>query len=254
MLIDTHCHIHDLDYPIVWDELVANARNKGVDKFICIGTDVDNSKEAVLYALSHEGVFASVGVHPNNCQAGVEDLELLLSGPKLKIVAVGEIGLDYHYGQDDRELQIEILKKQLDIAAKYNMPVIFHVREAFDDFWEIIDEYKALGINFRAVIHSFTDNEANLRRAINEDFLIGINGFSTFVKDDSLRNMYRDLPLSSVILETDAPYLTPRPFRGRINEPAYVRDIAEFCASTKEISVEEVEKLTTTNAQSLFKI
>lgn len=252
MLIDTHCHIHDFDYPVKWDEMYAKAKENGVKKFICIGTDVKNSKEAVLFAGAHKQCFASIGVHPNNCLLGIDGLEEILHSSNSRVVAIGEIGLDYHYGSKNYKKQIEILKKQLILANKYNLPVIFHVREAFDDFWKVIEEFEAKGISFKAVLHSFTDSIANLKRAIDRGYMIGINGFSTFTKDDALNELYRNVPLANVVLETDAPYLTPKPFRGKINEPAYVRDIVNFCALDRGVPAEDIISQTTTNAKKLF--
>lgn len=254
MLIDTHCHIHDFDYPLSQDQVIDDAKKTGVKKMICIGTDVDNSKQALLFADKREGIFASVGVHPNNCLRGIEGLEFLIKQKPDKLVAIGEIGLDYHYGIENRENQIELFKKQLDLAVKYDLPVIFHVREAFDDFWKIFDEFKNNNVKIRGVLHSFTDSNENLKRAIKEGLFIGVNGFSTFTKDSNLMSMYSSLPLNNMILETDAPYLTPKPFRGKINEPAYVGVIANYHSLVRNITVEDLAKITTTNANKLFNI
>lgn len=252
MLIDSHCHIHDSDYPIDADEAIARAKKSGVEQLICIGTDADNSHQAIKFANSHENVFASVGVHPCNCESGLADIAGILAEGNKKVVAVGEIGLDYHYGKEQRDLQISLLKQQLELAVKYDLPIIFHVREAFDDFWPIIDEFIDKGVKLRGVIHSFTDKPDNAVEAIRHGFYIGINGFSTFIKDEELKNMYARLPLDKIILETDAPYLTPVPFRGKVNEPAFVRNIANFHASIRQISVDQVEKATTANVHKLF--
>ena len=150
--------------------------------------------------------------------------------------------------------QIELLKQQIKLAIKYGLPIIFHVREAFDDFWPIIDEFINAGFKIRGVIHSFTDSPENAAKAINYGFYIGINGFSTFIKNDVLKNMYASLPLDKIILETDAPYLTPVPFRGKVNEPALVRNIANFHASIRQISVDKVENITTATVRELFNL
>lgn len=254
MLIDSHCHIHDSDYPINAGDVLANAKKAGVEKMICVGTDSDNSLLALNFANAHEGVFASVGVHPCNCESGLGDIsEIILKGGD-KIVAVGEIGLDYHYGDTQKDLQIELLKQQISLALKYDLPIIFHVREAFDDFWTIIDEFVNGGAKIRGVLHSFTDTAENATKAMGLGLYIGINGFSTFIKDDNLKTMYAGLPLDKIILETDAPYLTPVPFRGKVNEPAYVRSIADYHALVRQISVDQVEKITTNNVCKLFNL
>ena len=254
MLIDSHCHIHDLDYPIDADEAIARAKKSGVEQLICIGTDADNSRLAIDFANSHRGVFASIGVHPCNCESGLGDTADILAEENQKVVAMGEIGLDYHYGKGQRDSQIELLKQQIKLAIKYGLPIIFHVREAYEDFWPIIDEFIANGAKIRGVIHSFTDTPENAARAIKYGFYIGINGFSTFIKDDVLKNMYASLPIEKILLETDAPYLTPVPFRGKVNEPAFVRNIANFHASVRQISVDRVEKTTTANVCELFNL
>lgn len=252
MLIDSHCHIHDSDYPIDADEAIDRAKKSGVEQLICIGTDAANSRRAINFANSHENVFASVGVHPCNCESGLGDIAKILAEGNKKVVAVGEIGLDYHYGKAQRNLQIELLKQQIELAIKYDLPIIFHVREAFDDFWPIIDEFVNKGEKLRGVIHSFTDIPENATKSIEYGFYIGVNGFSTFIKDEVLKNMYASLPMDRIILETDAPYLTPVPFRGKVNEPAFVRNIANFHASIRQISVGQVEKATTANVHKLF--
>jgi len=254
MLIDSHCHIHDSDYPVNADEAIARAKKSGVEQLICIGTDADNSRQAINFANNHEDVFASVGVHPCNCESGLGNVADILAENNQKVVAVGEIGLDYHYGKGQRDLQIELLKQQIKLAIKYDLPIIFHVREAFEDFWPIIDEFIDKGAKIRGVVHSFTDSPENAAKSINHGFYIGVNGFSTFIKDDVLKNMYASLPLDKIILETDAPYLTPVPFRGKVNEPAFVRNIACFHASIRQISVDRVEKTTTTNVCELFNL
>jgi len=254
MLIDSHCHIHDSDYPIAADEAIARAKKSGVEQLICIGTDADNSRQAINFANNHNNVFASVGVHPCNCKSGLADIANILAEGNKRVVAVGEIGLDYHYGKGQRELQIKLLKQQIELAIKYDLPIIFHIREAFDDFWPIIDEFVANGAKIRGVIHSFTDTPKNAAETLNHGLYIGVNGFSTFIKDDTLKNMYASLPLDRVILETDAPYLTPVPFRGKVNEPAYVRNIADFHALIRQTMVDQVEKVTTANARNLFNL
>jgi TatD DNase family protein len=252
MLIDSHCHIHDSDYPIDAKEAIHHAQKVGVEQLICIGTDADNSRQAINFANNNDDVFASVGVHPCCCESGLGNIAEILAEANTKVVAIGEIGLDYHYGKNQRDLQISLLKQQLELAIKYDMPIVFHVREAFDDFWPIIDDFIAKGTKFRGVIHSFTDSPDNAAEAIRRGFYIGVNGFSTFIKDEAMKKMYASLPLEKILLETDAPYLTPVPFRGKVNEPAFVRNIANFHASIRQISVGQVEKATTANVHKLF--
>lgn len=262
MLIDTHCHIHDADYPLDTETVIANAHSQGVMEMICIGTGYDNSREAIEFANNHDGVFASAGVHPHDAKDGIGQLEEVIryaiyrpfdekAGFKpQKLIAVGEIGLDYHYDHSPHDTQIAVLKSQIEIALKHNLPIIFHVREAFDDFWPIFDNYTGV----RGVLHSFSDTMTNAEAAIKRGLYIGVNGLSTFTKDEALKAMYVALPIDKILFETDAPYLTPSPFRGKVNEPAFVRSIAVFHSQLRSISIEEVENITTTNARKLFNL
>lgn len=257
--IDTHCHIHESDYPLDPIETLDRARRVGVTRLVCVGTTEQSSQQAVEFAGKHDGVFAAVGVHPHDVKDGWGEIGELLedaSGqdgevtatPAQKIVAIGEIGLDYFYMHSPREVQIEALEAQINLALTYNLPIIFHVREAFDDFWPIIDNSHGI----RGELHSFTDTTAHLEEGLKRGFFIGINGISTFTKDTAQKAMFAQLPLDRMLLETDAPFLTPVPFRGKVNEPAFVWNIAEQIALDRGISIEEVAAATAANARALF--
>lgn len=252
MLIDSHCHIHDKDFPIDVKSVVDRARLVGVEKIICIGTDVDSSARAVRLADEYDNVFASIGVHPHESKYGTDTLTDLLKSKKSKIVAIGEIGLDYFYDHSPRETQWAALEEQIQLAIDNNLPISFHVREAYDDFWPIINNFRNSKLN--AVLHSFTDSKLNLSKALSSGFYIGVNGFCTFIKDENINRMFDSIPMDRMLLETDAPYLTPKPFRGKINEPAYVKNIAEFIAKSRNIDVEAVAKTTSQNTCDLFGI
>ncbi len=247
-LIDTHCHIHSADYKLDREQAYKNAIEAGVSKLICVGTDVADSKLAMQFATDHIGVFASVGVHPHEAKHGIDGLKDLVSQDK--VIAIGEIGLDYYYEHSDRKTQMNIFEQQLRIADDANLPVIFHVREAFDDFWHIVEKFP----NVRGVIHSFTDSQENLDKAIQNGFYIGLNGIITFTKDEAQKAMYTSLPLQKIILETDSPYLTPVPYRGTLNEPVFVREVARYLSTVRSTSVDELALLTTQNATNLFHI
>lgn len=166
------------------------------------------------------------------------------------IVAIGECGLDYFYDNSPREQQFDMLHAQLELAREYDLPVIFHVREAFDDFWPIFDQYPGL----RGVLHSFTDSKANMERALERGLYIGVNGISTFTKVDAQKEMFAAIPIENLLLETDAPFLTPTPKRGSINEPAYVKYVAQHAADIRGVSLDEVARVTTANATALFSL
>lgn len=250
-LIDSHCHIHDSEfYPDNREEVYRASRDAGV-RMICVGTDVRSSREAVEFAVSHEGCHAVVGIHPHDTKDNdVSDIRQLIEKYRKDIVGVGEIGLDYYYDNSPRTRQCEVLREQLALAREFDLPVSFHVREAFDDFWPILDEFPGV----RGVLHSFTDTQKNLEEGIRRGLYIGINGISTFTKDPLQQEMYAKVPLKYVLLETDAPFLTPKPFRGKMNIPAYVGRVAEHQAMLKNVSPDEVIRITTDNAEKVFGI
>ena len=253
MLIDTHCHIHSADYPLDSEEVIERAHYANVMQMICVGTSVSDSNLALNFADEHEGVFATVGIHPQNINDNVDDIENILKTNSQKIVGVGEIGLDYFYGKNDREKQISLLRKQIELAIKYDLPISFHVRNAYDDFWTILDDFYQ---PIRGVLHCFTGTDQDVKMGLKKSFYFGINGISTFTKIESQKNMFKNLPLDKIILETDAPFLTPDPLRGKIktNEPAYVKEIAEHASIERQVSFEKIATATTANARSLFKI
>lgn len=246
MFVDTHCHIHEADYPLEIGSTIAKAHDASVNQFICVGTSVQSSKDAVAFASAHPEAVASIGVHPHDTKDGYEEIASLVGSEKL--VAVGEIGLDYYYSHSPREVQIKALEWQIELALANNLPIIFHVRDAFDDFWPVIEKYQGI----RGVLHSFTDNQANLDKALELGLKIGVNGISTFTKDETQKALFNSIPLGSLLLETDAPFLTPAPFRGTINEPAFIRVIAQFHADQRGISIDEIMSATTENARALF--
>jgi TatD DNase family protein len=246
MLVDTHCHIHESSYPLDAEAVMQRAKNAGVSQFICVGTSEKSSEEAVAFAGKHTNAYASIGVHPHDTKDGWKGILSLAKMPH--VVAVGEIGLDYYYTHSPREVQIAALEEQLDFALGHNLPVIFHVRDAFDDFWPLFDNFSGL----KGELHSFTDSVANLEEGLKRGLFIGVNGISTFTKDEKQQEMFQQVPLNRMLLETDAPFLTPTPLRGKINEPAFVKHVAEYHAAKRSISLEEVAMQTTANARALF--
>lgn len=268
-LFDTHCHIQSAGNSAgerttgdLWakapdlsgQQIIKNAKENGVNKMICVGCDLDDSKLAVNFVQDKSECYASIGIHPHEAQhyasqAGRLDKFAALA-KREKIVAIGECGLDYFYTHSPKHAQIEILKFQINLALEQSLPIIFHVREAFDDFWPVFDSYPKGKI--RGVLHSFTDSVENMERAVASGLLIGVNGIATFAKGEQTSVMYRTIPLSSLLLETDAPFLTPTPYRGSINEPKHIRTIAEYLETIRGESLEEIARATTKNAKSLF--
>lgn len=250
MLIDTHCHIHELDYPLPLADVLQRAHDAGVDKMICVGTSEASSVEAVELAAKYDHLYASVGVHPHDTKDGYAQIAELA---KQGVVAVGEVGLDYYYNHSPRDVQIAALESQIQTALDNNLPIIFHVREAFDDFWPVFDNFQSASWRIRGVLHSFTDTQQNLDQAFSRGLYVGINGISTFTKDPAQQKMYASIPLERMLLETDAPFLTPTPYRGTINEPAFVSEVAKFHAKIRGIDPDEVAVATTANATTLFR-
>jgi TatD DNase family protein len=277
-LFDTHCHIHEIVAETHdgrgshgggnsmngrWvaagktdpDQVIAEAAAAGVNGLICVGCTVPDSALAVDFVQNRKSVWASIGIHPHEAKHYADnpkDLEKLASlATKAKVVAVGECGLDYFYEHSPKEAQERVLRFQIELALKYKLPMIFHVREAFEDFWPIFDQYKGI----RGVLHSFTDNAENLQKALDRGLHIGVNGIATFTKNDTQLQVYKSIPLQNLLLETDAPFLTPVPLRGKVNVPANVSLVAEFLAvlSGSE-SVEDLAEATTFNARKLFSI
>lgn len=270
MLVDTHCHIHDTEFfSDLRQGVYERAREEGV-VMICVGTSQADSRAAVEFAANHEATFAVIGVHPHDSKEGVTEIERLLreympqtgadtsaerelqaerrASPKT-IVGIGEIGLDYYYDNSPRQVQVAALEQQLQWALDYKLPVSFHVREAYDDFWPIFDNFPGI----RGVLHSFTDSKSNLEAALERGLYIGVNGISTFTKDESQKAMFQAIPLERMLLETDAPFLTPKPLRGKINEPVFVKYVAEHHAESRKVSLEDLAARTTANADELFK-
>ncbi|GAC1498805.1 MAG: hypothetical protein NVS1B10_00920 [Candidatus Saccharimonadales bacterium] len=268
-LVDTHCHIQSAGLDIgerstrdFWakDEtlsaeiIVKNARDAGVNKLICVGCDYHDSKLAVKFVQTTNNAWASIGIHPHEAKEDAKShtklkaFDKLLSGKK--IVAIGECGLDYYYNHSPREDQIVVLKYQIELALDQDLPLIFHVREALDDFWPICDSYKGL----RGVLHSYTDTVDNLKQAVSRGLYIGVNGIATFTNIDKQLEMYKSIPLENLLLETDSPFLAPKLQRGRINQPKYLTLVAEFLSQLRGQSIDVIAKTTTANSEKLFGI
>ena len=248
MLIDTHCHIHE-SYELPISEVLQRAVDADVLEYICVGTSEKSSKEAIDFAVKNKGAYAVIGVHPHDTKDGYSEIATL-AGSSDKIIAVGEIGLDYFYTHSPREMQMEALEWQIQIALKHNLPIIFHVREAFDDFWPIFDSFEPGSI--RGVLHSFTDSAANMDMAVQRGLYIGVNGIATFAKEPKQLAVYQSIPEEHLLLETDAPFLTPVPFRGKINEPKQIITVAEFLTQLRSTTAEQLAQITTNNARALF--
>ena len=250
MFTDTHCHLSTEDYEDI-DKVVANAKENKINRLIICGCDKNGIKEAVDIASKYENIYLEVGYHPSEANITTEEdinelIEIIKTNPK--VVAVGEIGLDYHWDKDNKDKQKELFKRQIEIAKEINLPVVIHSRDAFQDTYDILKETNAKGD-----IHCFSGNLDNAKMYINLGFVLGIGGVLTF-KNTNLKETIKELDLNNIILETDSPYLSPEPFRGQKNEPKNVYYVAEEISRLKNISLEEVSKITEENIKRVFKI
>ncbi len=260
MFIDSHCHIHESEFfPDTMDQEGVYKRAIKADvAMLCVATSGKASREALDFVKDHDQTWAVLGVHPHESTHGVDEVgELLKTKANSKVVGIGEIGLDYYYENSPRNVQRDALEQQLQWAVDYNLPVSFHVRDSqgandsvWDDFWPILDNFHGV----RGVLHSFTDTRLQLEKGFGRGLYVGINGISTFTKDQSQQAMYASIPLEMVLLETDAPFLTPAPLRGKINEPSYVVRVAEHLAVLRDVPVTTVAAVSTDNAKRLFTI
>lgn len=244
MLIDTHCHLHDRDFFSAEqaEEMLKRAYENNVKRIICIGTSHEDSLVAAEFAKNHDNVYWTYGIHPESAAASRNPLEKPFSVTD-GLVGIGEVGLDYHYDGYDRKAQINLFEQMLQLAVDNDLPVSFHVREAFDDFFAVISNFSGLN----GVVHSFSDNKKNLKKILEQtDFYVGVNGMATY-------STLPTPPLERILLETDAPFLTPVPFRGIINEPAYVACVAEWLGKKLGVEFDKIEKETTKNAERLFR-
>ncbi|MBO7720558.1 TatD family hydrolase [Candidatus Saccharibacteria bacterium] len=255
------------------EKIIVRAHDAGIKKMICIGTSHEDSLNARDFAEKYhaDGVFWSYGIHPDEASelqspfgkrlattgasaqaspvtTGRSEARLpkgTLNSLAPALVAIGEVGLDYH-NDANRPAQQKLFERMLQLALDYDLPLIFHVREAFDDFFAMLDNFPSA----RGVVHSFSDNRENLIKSLDHGFYIGVNGLSTFAPELPIA----DIPLDRILLETDAPFLTPAPFRGTINEPARIREICAHVSKLKGESEADIARITTKNAEQLFHI
>ena len=232
---DNHCHLpyKGLEDPVT--ELAA-ARAAGVERCISVGTDAEQSAAAVEVARAHEGVWATVGLHPHDAVQGVDTIVPLLDGPE--VVAVGECGLDYHYDHSPRDVQRAAFAAQIALAHERGLALVVHTREAWDDTWSILE---AEGAPERTVFHCFTGGPDEARRCLDLGAFLSFSGIVTFKAADDVRAAAALCPLDRLLVETDAPYLAPVPHRGAVNRPAYVPLVGAAVAAAKGVDVELVE-------------
>ncbi|MCL1971734.1 MAG: TatD family hydrolase [Endomicrobia bacterium] len=252
MIIDTHAHLTDPKFDADREEVLKRAFESGVNKIIEIACETELWDKAGEF-VKKDNLFISYGIHPHEAakarEKDFEKLELLLH--EKKAVAIGEIGLDYHYDFSPRKTQREVFLKQLDIAKKYNKTLVIHCRSAYEELIRILKNYEGLP---KGVIHCFSGTPEEAKILVETGFLLGIDGPVTFPKSDKARQIVSETDISKLLIETDCPYLAPQKYRGQRNEPAYIVETLQKIAEIKNISYEEAEKITCENAVRLFGI
>jgi TatD DNase family protein len=254
MLIDSHCHLNFPELSSRLDEIIASANAADVGYMQTICTRMSEFPNILAIAEKYDNIWCSVGVHPNNVaeEPPVTAEELISAAKSPKVIGIGETGLDYHYEHSPRKEQISSFIEHITASRETGLPVIVHTRNADDDTIEILQNEMKKG-EFTGLIHCFSTGEKLAIAAIEMGLYVSISGIVTFKKATELQEIVKKLPLSSLLVETDAPYLAPMPHRGKPNEPAYTRHTAEFLAQLKDIAYEEVAKVTTDNFFKLFK-
>lgn len=248
MLIDTHLHLANEDYDI--EKVMENAENNNVKYLILGGTDKKDNIDSIELSKKYNNIFLTLGYHPEYINEIKEEDYCLIENQITenidKVLAIGEIGLDYHYDNENKDKQKAMFIRQIDIAKQYNLPVVIHSRDATEDTYNILMEKKVKGI-----IHCFSGSLEMAKKYIDLGFLLGIGGVVTF-KNSNLKEVIKNISLENIVLETDSPYLSPN--RGEKNEPMNIKIIAEYIADLKETTLEEVGKTTTNNVKRVFNL
>ena len=251
MLVDSHCHIPMITEPAGLEAILANARDNGVEHMLCVAVEEADYPVLLQLAADHDCISASVGIHPNTEMAAepeVQDLARCADDPR--VVAIGETGLDYYRSRGDLDWQRDRFRTHIRAAREMDKPLIIHCREAKEDVLAILRQERALDVG--GVMHCFVEDLETAQRAMDLNFLISFSGIVTFKNAGELKEVARALPLEAMLVETDAPYLAPVPFRGKPNQPAYVRYVAEHIAALRDTSLEQVAAATTANYQRVF--
>jgi len=260
MLIDTHAHLNFPDYEKEEEKIISRALQSGVKKIICVSSNIGDSQKAITIAKRYPGiVFAAIGIHPQQTdpenhdspKKQLEKLEALVC--QKEVVAIGECGLDFSPappGEKERpkDTQQALFEGQIKIAQKLNLPILVHSREAFSQTIETLEKFK----NIKGIFHCYSGGKKGIKKVQDLGFLFGVAGNLTY--DEGLKNVFRQIPLEKIVLETDCPFLAPIPFRGQRNEPGYLKYTAKILAEIKNISLKKLAEITTKTAQNLFKI
>lgn len=250
MIIETHIHLNHKQYDDI-DEVVARAKEAGVTHIIDVGCEAPALDRSIAISEKYENIKSSIGIHPVDVSTRTDEImakvESLLTHPQ--VIAVGEIGLDYHWYPEQKDEQIKLFKEQMELAVKYQLPVIIHSRDAYEDCLEIVKQYPTV----TGVIHSFSADYEMAKQFVELGYMIGIGGPVTFKNGYNQKEVVANIELDKLLIETDGPYLTPMPYRGKRNEPAYLRYILEQIISLRSETAEEIEQAIYNNSVKLFK-
>ena len=251
-LFDSHSHYNDEKFDIDREEIIKRVYNEGITRTVCIGYNVEKSKFAIQIANSHDFIFASCGISPNDIEDFTEEniKEIENLGKEQKIVAIGEIGLDYYWNKENKESQKELFIKQIEIANRLDKPIIIHTRDAYIDTIEIL---KSHPVNKKGIFHCCPLNQEIIKSGLELGFYISFSGNITF-KNAKSESAVSLVPMDRLLIETDSPYLSPEPFRGQRNDPSKVKLVANRVAEIKRIDIEDVTRITYDNANKIFNI
>ena len=251
-MIDSHCHLADTQFDDDFEDVLRRAKAAGVERMICIADDMEESKKCLEIAEKYEQIFCTLGVHPHQASSfdssiDIDDLRTLAQS-SIQVKALGEMGLDYYYDNSPRAVQCDVFLAQLQLAKELDLPAVVHCREAMNDLTEIIEEVDPPAL----VVHCCTEPWETVEPLVLRGYFLSFTGIATSPKSHEIRETIRRCPMHQLMIETDAPYLSPVPHRGKRNEPAYVHFVAQTVAEAKGMTVEEVDSITTRNAEIFF--
>lgn len=250
-MIDTHAHLNYDEYMLSIDKVLNDIESNGVEKVIIPGVAPDTFDTISSLCEQYDMLYMALGVHPSECETYdiLAEKKILEFSYNKKLVAIGEIGLDYHYDSENKQAQQKVFISQLELAQKMNLPVLIHDREAHEDCFHILQDFKLKDVIF----HCFSGTPKFAEKCIEQGYYIAVGGIVTFKNAKDLKESVKIVPLDKLLLETDCPYLAPVPFRGKVNTPAYLKYIAQEVANIKEINIDEVNYMTTINAERIFR-
>ncbi len=251
MLIDSHAHLVSLeDLP----QVLHRAKESNIDKIVSISSDIPSTEATISLAEKYPYIFATTGMHPHSAETMNEEVLLGIDrfAQHERVVAIGETGLDYFYMNSEKEIQINSFTKQIHLSKKHQLPIIIHVRDAHEDMIAILTNESTADIP--GVIHCFTGDYDTAKKYLDLGFFISFSGIVTFKRSEELREAAKNIPIDRILIETDSPYLAPVPYRGKPNEPSYVKHVAETVADVRGMSFKEIAQVTKANAEKLFRI